>query len=58
MNKAKFSKSVKMWRARKGLSLREAALLLGVNKRTWEGWEYGRTIPEGIALAVILKRIS
>lgn len=53
-----FAKQVATWRASKKISQREAALLLGVRQRTFEGWEYGRTMPEGIGLSALLKRIS
>lgn len=33
---------IKAARAAAGLSVLEAAALIGYSYRTWEGWEYGR----------------
>ena len=46
-------------RARTGLSQAQFARILGVSKRTLEGWEQGRHVPAGAArtlLKVALKR--
>ena len=36
------------WRREHGLSRREAAKQTGLNRRTWEGWELGRSAPSGL----------
>lgn len=36
---------IKAWRAELGLSQSRAAALLGVNLRTYQGWENGRPFP-------------
>lgn len=38
------SKRLKIFRTRKGLSMRDAARLIGVPESTYREWEYGRQI--------------
>lgn len=37
---------------------KEAANALGVSKRTYEGWEYGRTCPKPLAMAELKRRMK
>ena len=47
------------WRARLGFTQAEAAERLGINLRTYEGWEIGRHAPStGEVLRIAMKRIE
>ena len=46
------------WRDANGYSNLDAATMLGVNSRTWEGWVCGRRQPKGLALSTVLERIA
>lgn len=56
--KTELAEKLSAWRKRRGLSQRNAALVLGVNKRTLQGWEIGRPGPPHIGGEALLKRIS
>ena len=45
-----FADELKAWRRRKGLTQKEAAAHLGVEWRTYEGWEHGRFEPKHVGL--------
>jgi DNA-binding transcriptional regulator YiaG len=49
---------LKNWRRGTGLSQRDAALKLGVPKKTLQDWEQGRRTPRGLALSALLDRIN
>lgn len=55
---AEFRVILREWRMSRGLFQKEAADILGVNKRTYEAWEYGRTCPKGLAIAELKRRMS
>jgi DNA-binding XRE family transcriptional regulator len=57
MNKT-FKKTLKQWRTDRGFVQKEAAAFLGVSKRTYEGWEYGRTCPKELAMAELTRRMN
>jgi transcriptional regulator with XRE-family HTH domain len=45
-----FGEELRAWRQREGLTQREAAEFLKVNRRTYEDWEYGRFVPDHLEL--------
>lgn len=51
-------KRLKQWRKKRGLVQKQAADILGVNLRTYEGWEQGRPAPEPMALAELERRLA
>jgi transcriptional regulator with XRE-family HTH domain len=51
-------KRLKQWRKQRGLVQKQAADILGVNLRTYEGWEQGRPGPEPMKLAELERRLS
>ena len=53
-----FAKMLKNWRKQRGFMQKEAASFLSVSRRTYEGWEYGKTVPKELAMAEILRRMS
>jgi len=48
-----FAELVKGYRKRKGLSQSQAAIHLGVPKRTLQNWEIGHREPVGFALRIL-----
>lgn len=60
----KISKQLKAWRGvtkskpRGKFSQAEASARLGVNTRTYQGWESGRFGPQGLALETVLERLK
>ena len=53
-----FKKELRAWRKSRGFVQKEAADFLKVNKRTYEGWEYGRTCPLPLAMAELKRRME
>lgn len=53
-----FAKELRAWRKALGLVQKQAAGELGISKRTYEGWEYGRTSPGALAKSEIYRRMS
>jgi DNA-binding XRE family transcriptional regulator len=53
-----FRIAVKDWRRRVGLVQKEAADLLGVSLRTYQGWESGRYEPFYLAKIEIERRMN
>lgn len=37
---------------------KEAASFLVVSRRTYEGWEYGKTVPKPLAMAELKRRME
>lgn len=53
-----FSKRLKKWRIVRGMLQKQAASVLGVNTRTFQGWEEGRSEPKALAMAELLRRME
>lgn len=53
-----FKKDLRAWRKARGFFQKEAANFLGVSRRTYEGWEYGRTVPKPLAMAELKRRLA
>lgn len=41
-----------------GFIVREASEHLGINQRTWERWEQGRSKPKGFVLQSLLEKMG
>ena len=55
---AHFKKLIVAWRARRRLTMAEAAQILCCSVRTLENWERGRSMPTGINLRTIVAGIE
>jgi len=53
-----FKTLVRRWRLRHKLGQRDAASLLGVPRRTFQDWEYGRRTPLGLARDLIVQKLT
>ena len=53
-----FKKTLRAWRKSRGFVQKEAAEFLCVSKRTYEGWEYGKTSPKPLAMAELIRRME
>jgi len=53
----KFSREIRAWRESVPYTQREAARVLDVPLRTYEGWESGRSAPRMLAQVAVLGRI-
>ena len=53
-----FKKKIRAWRKSRGLVQKQAADVLDVSVRTYQGWEYGKTSPNKLALAELLRRMT
>jgi transcriptional regulator with XRE-family HTH domain len=53
MRQKTFAEKLKAWREFKGLTQREAALILDVSQRTLEGWETGKRQPSRYGLVTL-----
>lgn len=58
MSAPKLSKLLKDWRSDRRLTQREAAVALGINKRTLENWEQDRCLPVGYGLKQLIHFLS
>ena len=54
----KFARMLREWRTQKGFSQRDAAVSLGISKRTFENWEQARATPRGYGILMLLKLIG
>ena len=52
-----FAVLLKNWRADNEFSQRDAACVLGVNKRTLENWEQERATIQGYGLTALLRKL-
>jgi DNA-binding transcriptional regulator YiaG len=50
--------ALRAWRARQALSQSQAALELGVNRKTLQNWEQGSRSPRGLARKRLLELIG
>ncbi len=57
MTPRKFARALQAWRERKCFSQRDAAVFLGISKRTLENWEQERATPRGYALVALMRLI-
>lgn len=53
-----FSEELKRWRKRMGYTQAEAAEVLDVKLRTYEGWEFGRHQPIDMVLRMVRATIK
>lgn len=54
----KFSRAIREWRLCRGLTARAAAVKTGVNRRTWENWEQGKTVPSPFVRAALAREME
>jgi DNA-binding transcriptional regulator YiaG len=53
-----FALLLKHWRSDNEFSQRDAAQVLGVNKRTLENWEQERATPQGYGLTMLVRKLK
>ena len=54
----KFARAHQEWLEKKTFSQRDAAVFLGISKRTLENWEQERATPRGYAVVALMKLIA
>ena len=54
---AEFANLLRAWRADNEFSQRDAAQVLGINKRTLENWEQERAMIQGYGLQQLLRKL-
>ncbi len=57
VNRSEFGAMVRRWRAKHGLSRRQAGVALGLNGDVLRGWESGSTAPRDLARVELVRRM-
>lgn len=57
LTSAEFADLLRAWRSDNDYSQRDAAQVLGVNKRTLENWEQERAMIQGYGLQQLLRKL-